>query len=176
MLMKPYKQRRIAVNKVVLPAPLGPSNPRISPFFTVRDIFYNVPARRKFLKPNETEFKHIVSVFEQITLAHPHIEFRLFQDEKLKFCLLKENNIQRFCSLFGKKWSERLIHISVNTTIGNIYGYVGTPNSAMKKGVPQFLFANNRYIQHPYFNKAICMAYEKILFNLYWNYIDADCM
>ena len=130
---------------------------------TVRDIFYNVPARRKFLKPNNTEYKHIVSVFEQISLAHPHISFTLVHDDKTDYNLPKENRLQRICSLFGSKWSQKLLPISIETTLGKISGYIGTPETAMKRGCPQLFFVNNRYIQHPYFHKAISMSYEKLI-------------
>ena len=130
---------------------------------TVRDIFYNVPARRKFLKPNDTEFRHIVSVFEQITLAHPQISFTLVHNDKIVFNLPKENRLQRICSLFGTKWNQKLLPISIETTLGKISGYIGTPEAAMKRNCPQFFFVNNRYIQHPYFHKAISMSYDKLL-------------
>ena len=130
---------------------------------TVRDIFYNVPARRKFLKPNDTEFRHIVSVFEQVTLAHPQISFTLVHNDKTVFNLPKENRLQRICSLFGTKWNQKLLPISIETTLGKISGYIGTPESALKRNCPQFFFVNNRYIQHPYFHKAISMSYDKLL-------------
>ena len=130
---------------------------------TVRDIFYNVPARRKFLKPNDTEFRHIVSVFEQITLAHPQISFTLVHNDKTVFNLPKENRLQRICSLFGLKWNQKLLPISIETTLGKISGYIGTPEAALKRNCPQFFFVNNRYIQHPYFHKAISMSYDKLL-------------
>ena len=130
---------------------------------TVRDIFYNVPARRKFLKPNDTEFRHIVSVFEQIALAHPHISFTLVHNDKTVFNLPKENRLQRICSLFGSKWNQKLLPISIETTLGKISGYIGTPDAALKRNCPQFFFVNNRYIQHPYFHKAISMSYDKLL-------------
>lgn len=130
---------------------------------TVRDIFYNVPARRKFLKPNDTEFRHIVSVFEQITLAHPQIAFTLVHNDKTVFNLPKENRLQRICSLFGTKWNQKLLPISIETTLGKISGYIGTPEAALKRNCPQFFFVNNRYIQHPYFHKAISMSYDKLL-------------
>ncbi len=130
---------------------------------TVSDIFYNVPARRKFLKPNDTEFRHIVSVFEQITLAHPQISFTLVHNDKTVFNLPKENRLQRICSLFGNKWNQKLLPISIETTLGKISGYIGTPEAAMKRNCPQFFFVNNRYIQHPYFHKAISMSYDKLL-------------
>jgi DNA mismatch repair protein MutL len=129
----------------------------------VRDIFYNVPARRKFLKPNDTEFRHIVSVFEQVTLAHPQISFTLVHNDKTVFNLPKENRLQRICSLFGTKWNQKLLPISIETTLGKISGYIGTPESALKRNCPQFFFVNNRYIQHPYFHKAISMSYDKLL-------------
>ena len=130
---------------------------------TVSDIFYNVPARRKFLKPNDTEFRHIVSAFEQISLAHPHISFTLVHNDKTVFNLPKENRLQRICSLFGNKWNQKLLPISIETTLGKISGYIGTPDSAIKRGCPQLFFVNNRYIQHPYFHKAISMSYEKLI-------------
>ena len=130
---------------------------------TVSDIFYNVPARRKFLKPNDTEFRHILSAFEQISLAYPHISFTLVHNDKTVFNLPKENRLQRICSLFGNKWNQKLLPISIETTLGKISGYIGTPDSAIKRGCPQLFFVNNRYIQHPYFHKAISMSYEKLI-------------
>ena len=130
---------------------------------TVSDIFYNVPARRKFLKPNDTEFRHIVSAFEQISLAHPHISFTLVHNDKTVLNLPRENRLQRICSLFGSKWNQKMLPISIETTLGKISGYIGTPDSAIKRGCPQLFFVNNRYIQHPYFHKAISMSYEKLI-------------
>lgn len=129
----------------------------------VKDLFYNIPARRKFLKSNESEFKHIVQVVEQITLAHPTLQFSLHHNGQLLFKLMPENTHQRILSLMGKKMDGKLLPIHVDTILGTITGYVGTPEAAVKRGAPQFFFVNNRYIQHPYFNKAVQMAYEKLI-------------
>lgn len=129
----------------------------------VRDLFYNIPARRKFLKSNESEFKNIVQVVEQITLAHPTLQFSLHHNGQMLFKLLPENTHQRILSLMGKKMDGKLLPIHVETILGTITGYVGIPEAAVKRGAPQFFFVNHRYIQHPYFNKAVQMAYEKLI-------------
>lgn len=129
----------------------------------VRDLFYNIPARRKFLKSNENEFRNIVQVVEQIALAHPHLQISLHHNGQIKVNLLPENTHQRILSLMGKKLDGKLLSIHVETILGTISGYVGTPEAAIKRGALQFFFVNNRYIQHPYFNKAVQMAYEKLI-------------
>ncbi len=129
----------------------------------VRDLFYNIPARRKFLKSNESEFRHILSTAEQIALAHPTLEFSLYHNDQPVFRLLPENTHQRILSLMGKKMDGKLLPIQVETILGNISGYVGTPEAAIKRGAAQYFFVNHRYIQHPYFNKAVQMAYEKLI-------------
>lgn len=129
----------------------------------VRDLFYNIPARRKFLKSNESEFRNILQVVEQITLAHPTLQFSLHHNGQVIYQLMPENTHQRILSLFGKKLDGKLLSVQVETILGTITGYVGTPESAIKRGATQFFFVNHRYIQHPYFNKAIQMAYEKLI-------------
>ncbi len=129
----------------------------------VRDIFYNIPARRKFLKSNESEFRNIVSVVEQVTLAHPDIMFSLHHNGQLVFKLVAENTRQRILSLMGKKMDGKLLAIQVDTILGRISGYIGTPEAAIKRGAAQFFFVNQRYIQHPYFNKAVQMGYDKLI-------------
>ena len=129
----------------------------------VRDLFYNIPARRKFLKSNESEFRNIVQVVEQITLAHPTLQFSLHHNGQVIYQLMPENTHKRILSLFGKKLDGKLLSVQVETILGTITGYVGTPESAIKRGATQFFFVNHRYIQHPYFNKAIQMAYEKLI-------------
>lgn len=129
----------------------------------VRDLFYNIPARRKFLKSNESEFRNIVSVVEQITLAHPTLEFSLYHNGQVIFKLLPENTHKRILSIIGKKMDGKLLPIQVETILGTISGYIGTPEAAVKRGASQFFFVNHRYIQHPYFNKAVQMGYEKLI-------------
>ncbi|MBO7160867.1 MAG: DNA mismatch repair endonuclease MutL, partial [Paludibacteraceae bacterium] len=129
----------------------------------VRDLFYNIPARRKFLKSNESEFRNIVQVVEQITLAHPTLQFSLHHNGQVIYQLMPENTHKRILSLFGKKLDGKLLSVQVETILGTISGYVGAPEAAIKRGASQFFFVNKRYIQHPYFNKAIQMAYEKLI-------------
>lgn len=129
----------------------------------VRDLFYNIPARRKFLKSNESEFRNIVQVVEQVTLAHPTLQFSLHHNGQVIYQLMPENIHQRILSLFGKKLDGKLLSVQVETILGTITGYIGTPEAAIKRGATQYFFVNHRYIQHPYFNKAIQMAYEKLI-------------
>ncbi len=144
----------------------------------VRDLFYNIPARRKFLKSNESEFRNILQVVEQITLAHPTLQFSLHHNGQVIYQLLPENTHKRILSLFGKKLDGKLLSVQVETILGTISGYVGAPEAAIKRGATQFFFVNKRYIQHPYFNKAIQMAYEKLIPSdaraPYFIYFDVD--
>lgn len=131
--------------------------------FIVRNLFYNIPARRKFLKSNQTELNNIFSEFERIALAHPEVEFEFYSGKNLLQSLPQGNFKQRILNLFGKKLESQLIPIKVDTDIVKISGFVGSPKSAKKKGAHQFFFVNNRYMRHPYFNKAVQSAFERLI-------------
>jgi len=131
--------------------------------FQVKNLFFNVPARRKFLKSNTTELKHIMNEFQRIVLAHPDIKFSLSHNDSIIYTLLKTNPRQRIIHVFGKHVNTYLNSIENSTTLLSIKGFVGKPESARKTTGEQFFFVNNRYMRHPYFHKAVMRAYEKIL-------------
>lgn len=131
--------------------------------FLVRNLFFNIPARRKFLKSNQTELNHILSEFERIALAHPEVEFSLYSGDSLLQQLPIGGFKKRILDLFGKRMDAQLVPIQVDTELVQISGFVGTPQGAKKKGAQQFFFVNGRYMRHPYFNKALQTAYERLI-------------
>jgi DNA mismatch repair protein MutL len=135
----------------------------VGSIFSVKNLFYNVPARRKFLKSNETEFRHIISEFERITLVNRDISFVLKHNDVLILDLPATVLRQRIVDLFGKTINQKLLPINIATSLANIDGYVGTLESVKKRSAQQFFFVNGRYMRHPYFHKAIMLAYEKMI-------------
>ena len=131
--------------------------------FSVSNIFYNVPARRKFLKSNSTELNNILTAFERIALVNPQISFVLHSNGTEVFNLRATNMRQRILDVFGKKFNHDLLPVNVETTMCKVSGFVGKPESARKKGVHQFFFVNGRYMKHPYFNKAVMAAYDRLI-------------
>ena len=131
--------------------------------FSVKNLFYNVPARRKFLKSNETEFRHILTEFERIALVHPHIAFNLRHNESLVFELPACGLRQRIMTVFGKGMNQKLLPLEANTSIIHISGYVGRADTVKKYGQQQYFFVNGRYMRHPYFHKAVMQAYEQMI-------------
>lgn len=131
--------------------------------FAVRNLFFNIPARRKFLKSNQTELSNILTEFERIVLAHPDVAFTLHSNGNQLFNLPAGNFRQRILGVFGRRLDQNLIPVHVETTLANITGFVGTPASARKRGAHQFFFVNGRFMRHPYFAKAIQAAYERIV-------------
>ncbi len=129
----------------------------------VKNIFYNVPARRKFLKSNETERRNIFTEIERIVLVNPHIEFTLVENEMETLHLLKTNLRQRIVQLEGKGINQQLIEIEEVTSLGKIHGYVARPEFAKKGRASQFFFVNNRFIRHPYFHRAVMQAFEPLI-------------
>lgn len=129
----------------------------------VKDLFYNIPVRRKFLKKNETELRNILNVFQQVALVYPTIRFSLTHNNSTIFNLGGENYKQRITSIFGDKTGKELLTIKVETGLININGFISTPSAAVRKQPLQYLFVNGRYIQHPYFAKAVSLGYEKII-------------
>lgn len=131
--------------------------------FIVRNLFYNVPARRRFLKSNITETNNIMREFERVALANPAVCFRLYKDNALSLDLKSGTFKQRIVGLFGQSLDKQLLPVKVETDIVSIDGFTGTPQSAKVKGFRQFLFVNDRYMRHLYFNKAIQAAYERLI-------------
>lgn len=131
--------------------------------FSVNNLFYNVPARRKFLKSNSTELNNILTAFERIVLVNPQIAFTLHSNNTELFNLKAGNLRQRIIDVFGKRINQDLLPVNVETTMCKITGFVGKPEAARKKGAHQFFFVNGRYMKHPYFNKAVMTAYDRLV-------------
>ena len=131
--------------------------------FMIENLFYNVPARRRFLKSNSTEMSNITQAFERIVLVYPEISFTLCHNGQEVLSLPATTLKRRIVDLFGKRINEALLPVEANTTLCKITGFVGKPESAKKKGAHQYLFVNGRFMKHPYFHKAIMMAYDRLV-------------
>lgn len=146
--------------------------------FKISNLFFNVPARRKFLKSNNTELNNIVTTFERIALVYPNIAFTLHSNRQELMNLRPASIKQRITDVFGKSISQELLPINVETALCKITGFTGKPEAAKKKGQRQFFFTNGRYMKHPYFHKAVASAYDRLLPEgmqpLYFIYIDVN--
>lgn len=131
--------------------------------FSVKNIFYNVPARRKFLKSNQVELSNILSEFERIALVNPEIAFELIHNDNELFNLPASNFRQRIISLFGKSMNQQLLTVEVETSLVKISGYIGKPEASRKRNALQYFFVNGRYMRHPYFHKAVMQSYEQLI-------------
>ena len=131
--------------------------------FMVKNLFFNIPARRKFLKSNQTELNNILQEFERIALAHPDLAFTLHHGDSQLYNLPPQTFHRRIIDLFGKRYEKILIPVSVETTLVAATGFVGLPSSAKKKGYSQFFLTNGRYMRHPYFAKGIMTAYDRLI-------------
>lgn len=129
----------------------------------VKNLFFNIPARRKFLKSENTELRHIINEFERVAIAHPATRFLLIHNDKEIFNLPASNNRQRIIALFGKNINQALVNIDTETSVIKLNGFIGKPEFARKTFGEQYFFINNRYMKHPYFHKAVMEAYENIL-------------
>ena len=131
--------------------------------FAVKNLFFNVPARRKFLKSNATELSNILTEFERIVLVHPDVAFSLHSNDAEVFNLQEATVHQRILAVFGKRLDQQLLPLEVNTSLVRITGYVSKPEFSHKKGNHQYFFVNGRYMRHPYFHKAVMEAYEQLI-------------
>lgn len=131
--------------------------------FLVENLFYNVPVRRKFLKSNTTELNNIITAFERIALVNPTVTFTLHNNGTELFTLKAGGLRQRIVDVFGKKLNQNLLPVEANTSLCKVSGFVGKPESARKKGVSQYFFVNGRYMKHPYFNRAVLSAYDRLI-------------
>lgn len=130
---------------------------------TVKNLFFNVPARRKFLKRNETERRNILVEVERVALAHPDIEFTLIDDGVTLLQLPAIVLRQRITQLVGRSIDQQLLEINIDTSLVKIFGYITKPEFAKKRRANQFFFVNGRYMRHPYFHKAISVAFENLI-------------
>jgi DNA mismatch repair protein MutL len=131
--------------------------------FSVKNLFYNVPVRRKFLKSNETEFRHILNEFERIVTVHPGISFTLQHNESVVFDLPAGGLRRRIIDVFGKGMNQKLLSVNADTSLAHIQGFVGSPDAVKKRGSLQYFFVNGRYMRHPYFHKAVMQAYDQMI-------------
>lgn len=146
--------------------------------FSIKNLFYNVPARRKFLKSDNVEFRHISEEFIKITLAHPQLNFKLFHNGREQFHLTDTSYKNRIISVLGSRYESQLIPVEEDTDIVTIGGFVGGPKAAIKTRGNQYLFVNNRFFRSPYLHHAIMRAYEDIIepetFPFYVLYLELD--
>ena len=131
--------------------------------FLVKNLFYNVPARRKFLKTNATELSNISSELDRIVLVHPEIAFTLTANGATLLSLTPSSLKVRIAAVFGQRLSDKLLPVDVETPMVSIHGFVGTPESSRKRGAQQFFFVNHRYMRHPYFHRAVQEAFAQLI-------------
>ena len=131
--------------------------------FQVKNLFFNVPARRKFLKSDQTEVNNVMTEMERIALVNPDIAFSVYRNDVELMNVPQSTLRQRIQHLFGKKLGQELLTVEVDTTLVRINGCVGIPESARKKGAHCFFFVNGRYMRHPYFHKAVMEAYAHLV-------------
>ena len=131
--------------------------------FLVSNLFFNVPARRKFLKTNATELNNILTAFERIVLVYPDISFALHSNGQELLNLRAGSLRQRINDVFGRRYGQDLLPLSVETAMCRITGFVAKPETARKKGVTECFFVNGRFMKHPYFHKAVQQAYDRLI-------------
>ena len=159
------------INQEVCSTPNGSS-------ISVKNLFYNIPARRNFLKSNPVETRHIIDEFQRVALAHPNIFFTLHHDDQEVYHLPVAPLKQRIIHLLGNNYNERLVPVDEDTSIIQVKGFIGKPAFAKKTRGDQFFFVNNRFIKDGYLNHAVMIAYEQLLpddcFPLYVLFIEID--
>ena len=131
--------------------------------FMIKNIFFNVPARRKFLKSNQVELSNIGKEFEKLALVNNEVEFTLTHNGNMMYKLVKGSFRQRITALMGNSLDQQLLPVAIDTTLVKLQGYVSKPENARKRNALQFMFVNERYMRHPYFHKAVMTAYEQLI-------------
>jgi DNA mismatch repair protein MutL len=131
--------------------------------FQVKNLFYNIPARRKFLKSNTVEFRHILDEFQRIVIAHPEIHFEAFHNGAETYHLPPSTLRKRLVNLFGKSINDKLVPIEEETDLCKITGFVGKPDAAKKSRGEQFFLLNDRFIKNAYLNHAVLLAYDNLI-------------
>ncbi|MFM2206629.1 MAG: hypothetical protein RL213_604 [Bacteroidota bacterium] len=146
--------------------------------FSIKNLFYNIPARRNFLKSNPVEARHIIDEFERVALAHPDVAFSLNLNGTEQYRVPAGNFRQRIVNLYGSHYNERLVPVQEDTTLLRLSGFVGKPEFCKKTRGEQFFFVNNRFIKDPYLHHAVSNAFEDLLpkdsYPSYWIRIDID--
>ena len=151
---------RLAASRVVSQEP---TSCPVGCNFRVENLFYNVPARRKFLKSNTTELNNILTTFERIVLVYPDIHFSLHHNGAELLNLRPASLHQRVADVFGHKFSSELLPLQVDTALCRVSGFVGKPEAARKKVAQQYFFVNGRFMRHPYFHKALLSAFDRLV-------------
>lgn len=131
--------------------------------FSVKNLFFNVPARRKFLKSNETEFRNIINEFERIALVNPQVALSLYHNDVEIFNMPVSGLRQRIINVYGKGLNQKLLSVDAQSSLVTISGFVGRPDSAKKRGALQYFFVNGRFMKHAYFHKSVMQAYEQLI-------------
>ncbi|MDO5035975.1 MAG: DNA mismatch repair endonuclease MutL [Porphyromonas sp.] len=147
-------------SKVLSSEPVGCA---VGANFAVRHLFYNVPARRKFLKQDETEYRHIVTEVQNIAAVRPEVAFTLKHNEMVSIQVPASSLKQRVIDLFGKRFVDKLLTLDVDTPMIRIRGFVSMVSSTRKRGANQYFFANERYMRHPYFHRMVLNAYGNMI-------------
>ena len=129
----------------------------------VKNLFFNIPARRNFLKSNNVELRHIIDEFERVAIPHPSIHFSFFHNGNELFNLQPASLRQRIVNVFGKKFNEKLVPVEEETPILKLSGFIGKPEFSKKTRGEQFFFTNNRFIKNNYLHKAVCAAFEGLI-------------
>lgn len=141
----------------------GPAASSAGTSIAVKNLFFNVPARRKFLKKDSIELSHILHEFERLALVNPEIELSIYHNDVLLHQLTRGTLKQRIGALFGKAIEKQLIPVATETSMVKIEGFVALPEYARRRGALQYLFVNGRNMRHPYFDKAISHCYENLI-------------
>lgn len=131
--------------------------------FMVKNIFFNVPARRKFLKSNQVELSNIVKEFEKLALVNHHVEFSLSNNENTMYKFMGSSFKQRISSIWGRSIDQQLIPLNIDTSLCKITGFISKPENARRRNYLQYFFVNGRYMRHPYFHKAIMSSYGQLI-------------
>src|SRR5699024_1664143 len=145
---------------------------------SVKNLFFNIPARRNFLKSDNVEKRHIIDEFQRVALAHPQIAFSLHHNGNSLFELPVSNRRQRIVNVFGSKTNEKLVPVEEETELVKIKGFIGKPEFAKRSKGEQFFFVNNRFIKSGYLHRAVTLAYEGLLGDrkhpAYFLYLEVD--
>ena len=131
--------------------------------FMVKNLFFNVPARRRFLKSNDAEFRHILNEFERIALVNPQVQLYLYRDDTEIFALPDVGYQQRIVNLYGQGLNRKLLPINIETSLASLSGFIGRPDASKKTKCLQYFFVNGRYMKHSWFHKAVLSAYEHLI-------------
>lgn len=145
---------------------------------SVKNLFYNVPARRNFLKSNLAELRHIIDEFQRVALTSPDVAYTFYNNGQILFQLKTSSLKQRIIGIFGPNYIERLVPLKQESAHVNIHGFIGKPEFAKKTRGEQFFFANNRFIKHPYFHHAVVNTFQELIpenaVPSYFIFIDVD--